>query len=80
MGEEGAAGQESRGEAEKPGNGGLLTTAGMKVCRQSGSEEFWECKTQAAETTTRIRARRRSGKGSRNQKRKPREQPSFKRG
>lgn len=40
-------GQESRGEAEKQGNGASVTTASMKVCRQSCSKESWECRVQA---------------------------------
>lgn len=31
---------------EKKGNGGLLTAAGMKACKQCGSKECWECRVQ----------------------------------
>lgn len=31
-------------EEGKQGNGGSAATAGMKVCKQSGSKESWECK------------------------------------
>lgn len=71
--EEGVLGQESRGEAEKWGNGGLLTTAGMKVCPQSGSKESWECGVQNHSTDKGEEARVEKAAGS--QKRRA----SFKR-
>lgn len=43
----GKASREKRGHEEgKQGNGGSAATAGLKVCKQSGSKESWECRAQ----------------------------------
>ena len=58
----------------KQGSGGSAATAGMRVCKQSGSEESWECgarglKPQRGERRTKeekqkIRSRNTAGEGN----------------
>lgn len=40
----GGGNMKSSHEEGKLGNGGSASIAAMKVCKQSGSKEFWECR------------------------------------